>query len=207
MKKIVFPLMLIVGLLVGTTSCKDKDIYPPMTGYWMCEGIGGTAFGATTPNIDSKYLAVFSVAYVGVLNGGYYTRVGAQDLTSVAGLASSLSTHTGLSEQSWENYFSYGSFTVDEANQTVTHTLKNGEVETFYYEMPDETTLKLTTQSVSGTGNISGTANTVINVINAFLGDDKQISTNVGVVYTYKKKNVTEILSALKNIASTSASE
>jgi hypothetical protein len=192
-----FVIMLLAVAVLFSSSCKDnKNVYPPMTGYWLCTGIGGDVFGTQSNLIDSKFLSLFSVGYVGFLNSGYYTRVGAQDMGSIANLAQILQAHNWGNKENWEQYFTWGQFAVDEQNSTVKHTLKNGETETLSYEILDDgNTLKLTTSEVSIPGN------SVTNIINDLFGTN--INTNVGIVYTYKKVDYKEIVNAIQTLINT----
>lgn len=83
-----------LALFTGCTEDAKDQIYPPMTGYWKCTSIGGTAFGVTSPSIENKYLSLFSIGYVGLAGSGYYTRTGTESLSSTAGAVTALTSST-----------------------------------------------------------------------------------------------------------------
>ncbi|MDR3047533.1 MAG: hypothetical protein LBU51_07995 [Bacteroidales bacterium] len=195
MKKTTF-ILVVMLLFLLTNSCDKKVEQSPMNGYWLCTGISGSAFGAETPSLNSNYFSLFSIGYAGLGSLGYYTRVGAKDLSSTIGDLSNLLSLQGIgSKETWSKYFTYGSFSFNESSKTVTHILQNGETETMYYQITDNgNTLKLTTQEVS-----LPAANSVTSVINSIFGTN--INTNVGVVYTYKKTTVQDIISKVTALA------
>jgi hypothetical protein len=194
-----------VFLLFGCSKDKDstENIVAPMTGYWLCTGIGGTAFGVNTPSIETKYLNLFSIGYVGLAGTGYYTRTGVKDFASAATSINAITAGTNGGSESWKNFFTSGLFYYDTGASTVTHTLDNGEKETFVYSISaDGNVMTLTTKSVETP--TTETVNSVVSAINSIIGT--AISTNVGVVYTYKKASVAEIIAAI-NSSTTTASK
>jgi hypothetical protein len=187
-----------VFLLSGCSKDSTENVVAPMTGYWLCTGIGGTAFGVNTPSIESKYLNLFSVGYVGLAGTGYYTRTGVKDFASAATSISTITSGTEGGSTAWQNFFTSGTFSYDTNALTVTHTLDNGEKETFNYSISaDGNALTLTTKSVETPA--TEAVNSVVSAINSILGTASQISTNVGVVYTYKKATVAEIIAAINS--------
>jgi len=192
-----------IFLLSGCSKDSTENVVAPMTGYWLCTGISGTAFGVSTPSIQTKYLNLFSIGYVGLAGTGYYTRTGVKDFASAATSINAITSGTTGGSTAWQNFFTSGTFYYDTNALTVTHTLDNGEKETFSYSISaDGNTLSLITKSVETPA--TEKVNSVVSAINSILpGIANQITTNVGVVYTYRKATVTEILDAINSSTAT----
>lgn len=205
MKKIIYQITVFLSVIILFSGCsKDstETVLAPMNGYWLCTGIGGTAFGVNTPSIETKYLNLFSIGYVGLAGTGYYTRTGAKDFESTTSAIGTITSGTTGGSSAWQNFFTSGSFYYDTNASTVTNTLDNGETETLIYSISaDGNTMTLTTKSVETP--TTETVNSVVSAINSILGTATQINTNVGVVYTYRKASVTEIINAINSSAVT----
>ncbi len=194
-QKIVF-LLLLIGSISLFTACEEEELLAPMNGYWKCTGINGTAAGFNTSSIESKYLNLFSVGYVGIGSAGYFTRTGAEDLSSAAGAIAVVTGGSTGGAAAWENFFTSGTYTYNTTEKTVTHNLENGETESFSYKISaDGNTLTLTKETETA---VSGTINSVVSVLNAILGSNT-VNTSVGIVYTYQKSSVAEIIAAINN--------
>ena len=200
MKKVAISFIFFICALTLFTGCsKDTVSLPPMNGYWLCTGINGTALGINKASIENKYLNLFSIGYVGFATTGYYTRTGATDFSSASSAISTITSGTTGGSSAWSNFFTSGTFTYDKTASTVTHTLKNGETESFKYAISaDGNTLTLTKETETS---VSGTVNSVVSAINSILGSTTPISTSVGIIYTYKKSSVAEIISSINSAA------
>lgn len=204
MKKLLTYFMIAVVTVSSFTACSEEtknEIIPPMTGYWRCTSIGGSVFGVNTPAIENKYLNLFSIGYVGLVGTGYYTRTGSTDLASTASAVTTITSPLNSSSD-WSSFMTSGGFTYDATAKTVTHNLKNGETETFIYEISaDGNELKLTTQTASPIGGKSLTS--AVGALNSILTfmNSSTINTNTGIVYTYQKSTIAEIAGLLNNSA------
>jgi hypothetical protein len=200
MKKIMLSIAALAAMCCAGGCGEKLDlVYPPMTGYWQCTGIGGT-LGNFEKGIDTKYFSLFSIGYVGAIGVGYCTRVGSEKF-SVDGLLDWVVSDSDSADTRalWQEFFSYGSFSYSTSDKTITHNMKNGDIETFVYDLSsDGKTLTLTTQKLDLADN--KTVGTVVSAINSLLGGTK-INTSVGVVYTYTKTELEKLNKLMEGLA------
>jgi hypothetical protein len=192
MKKLMYaPLAIMFMATVLFVSCskeKEKEIIPPMLGYWKCVGIGANVLGTSTNTIGENVIKYFSIGYAGVGNAGVYARVGVDDVTALASL-------TRIDKETWKDFLSAGKYTFDASAGTITHTATNGSSKTYNYIVSgDGNTLKL----IEHTIHASSAVNSALDILNSLLGTNA--TSTVGVEYTYEKLSGKEAFEALSSV-------
>jgi hypothetical protein len=190
MKKLRYSLVaMVLAVTVLFVSCsKEKEIIPPMSGYWKCVGIGANVLGTSTNTIGEDVIKYFSIGYAGVGNSGVYARVGVDDITALASL-------THIDKETWRDFLSAGKYTFDASAGTITHTATNGSIKTYNYTVSgDGNTLKL----IEHTINVPSAVNSTLDILNSLLGT--QATSTVGVEYTYEKLSGKEAFETLSSV-------
>jgi hypothetical protein len=178
----------LLGVMLAGSGCnKVKDAVAPMTGVWLCTAIGGNAFGTETPQIENKYLKLFSISYAGALSEGFFYRVGTGDIQAdVTGIVSDIKNKEY--KDVWNTFLANG--TMHYTSNTITQTsTKDGVTikQTFEYRIKGDN-LILIEQSEP----IEGQASKLLDVMKS-LGIN--ISTTVGIEYTYTKTTLENLKS------------
>ena len=171
-KSILLLTTLFVALFMFTSCSSDDDNGVNLTGYWKCSGIGANILGSSTSTIGEEYLKYFSIGFIGTKSGGYYARVGSDDLNALGNVL----TDANLS--SLKDLLSTGSYTVDSDTETLILT-SNGVSTAYNYSLYDNM-LKLVEAS-NGSENVDN----ILGIINDLFGLDAD--STIGVEYSYEK--------------------
>lgn len=196
MKKSVLLLAAFVAVLstFTFTSCSedDKPVVPPMTGVWKCTGISGSVAGLNAPIPENRYTGLFSIAFVGVNSFNYYYRIGSGDLAETGETAMGI-----LGGNYDQDFFTNGNFSY-EGNQ-LTLTSKDGKTQVYIYEVSEDKKTMTLTEDAAGSSGAVETAKDVLNSVLNLFGGGNQVTTAVGIEYTYQKASLADIKDLLSS--------